>query len=154
MRFMAIPQNLRKGVILSIDGHPHVVLDYWEARTAQRRATLHVKLRDVKKGKVVERTLDQNAERRVLLCACSSPRRSAETQQLKRKAPTKGKSPTPTRNRRDPRPAFRGELLLPLAKGQTRRALGALREIRAVAAQRDNLQRQHQPRLDLWRGSC
>lgn len=59
---MAIPQNLRKGAVLKIDGQPHVVLDYWEARTAQRRATLHVKTRDLLKGKVMERTLDDKTD--------------------------------------------------------------------------------------------
>jgi elongation factor P len=63
---MAIPSNLRKGVILRVDGEPYVVLDYWEARTAQRRATLHVKLRDVKRGKVVERTLDDRSNADVM----------------------------------------------------------------------------------------
>jgi elongation factor P len=59
---MAIPQNLRKGVILRVEGQAYVVLDYWEARTAQRRGTLHVKLRDVLRGKVVERTLDDRTD--------------------------------------------------------------------------------------------
>src|SRR2546422_1025861 len=59
---MAIPQNLKKGVILRIEGQPYVVLDYWEARTGQRRPVLHAKLRDVLKGKVVERTLDDKSD--------------------------------------------------------------------------------------------
>jgi elongation factor P len=63
---MAIPQNLKKGVILRVDGQPYVVLDYWEARTAQRRGTLHVKLRDVLKGKVVEKTLDDRTDADVM----------------------------------------------------------------------------------------
>jgi elongation factor P len=57
---MAIPHNLRKGIILRIEGKPYLVLEYWEARTAQRRATLHVKVKDVHQGKVLERTLDDN----------------------------------------------------------------------------------------------
>jgi elongation factor P len=63
---MAIPENLKKGAIISLDGQPYVVLDYWEARTAQRRGTLHVKLRDVKRGKVVERTLDDRSNADVM----------------------------------------------------------------------------------------
>jgi len=63
---MAIPHNLHKGVILRIEGQPYVVLDYWEARTAQRRATLHVKVRDVMRGKVVERTLDDKSQADVI----------------------------------------------------------------------------------------
>jgi elongation factor P len=57
---MAIPHNLRKGAILRMEGKPYLVLEYWEARTAQRRATLHVKVKDVMLGKVLERTLDDN----------------------------------------------------------------------------------------------
>lgn len=63
---MAIPPNLRKGVVLRIDGQPCVVLDYWEARTAQRRATLHVKIRDLLKGKVMEKTIDDRTDADVM----------------------------------------------------------------------------------------
>jgi elongation factor P len=38
-----------------------VVLEYWVARTAQRRSTLHVKVKDIKRGKVVEHTLDDKS---------------------------------------------------------------------------------------------
>jgi len=63
---MAIPQNLKRGVILRVDGQPYLVLEYWEARTAQRRSTLHVKLKDVKRGKVIEKTLDDRSEADVM----------------------------------------------------------------------------------------
>ncbi len=59
---MAIPKNLKKGAVIRFEGQPYLVIDYWEAKTAQRRATLHVKLRDFQKGKVFERTLDDKAE--------------------------------------------------------------------------------------------
>lgn len=59
---MAIPRNLKKGSVIRFEGQPHLVIDYWEAKTAQRRATLHVKLRDLKKGRLVERTLDDKTE--------------------------------------------------------------------------------------------
>jgi elongation factor P len=59
---MAIPKNLKKGTVIRVEGQPFVVVDYWEAKTAQRRATLHVKLRDLEKGKVFERTLDDKAQ--------------------------------------------------------------------------------------------
>ena len=63
---MAIPPNLKKGVILRLDGQAYVVIDYWQARTAQRRNTLHAKLRDVVKGKVIEKTLDDKSDADVL----------------------------------------------------------------------------------------
>jgi len=59
---MAIPKNLKKGTVIRVEGQPFVVVDYWEAKTAQRRATLHVKLRDLARGKIVERTLDDKAQ--------------------------------------------------------------------------------------------
>ncbi len=59
---MAIPKNLKKGTVIRVEGQPYIVVDYWEAKTAQRRATLHVKLRDMEKGKIVERTLDDKAQ--------------------------------------------------------------------------------------------
>jgi elongation factor P len=59
---MAIPPNLKKGIVLRIDGQPYLVLEYWQARMAQRRTTLHAKLRDLKKGKVIEKTLDDKSE--------------------------------------------------------------------------------------------
>lgn len=55
---MPIPHNLRKGVILRMDGKPYLVIDYWESRTGQRRPTLHVKVKDVLLGKVLERSID------------------------------------------------------------------------------------------------
>jgi elongation factor P len=59
---MAIPKNLKKGTVIRVEGQPYVVVDYWEAKTAQRRATLHVRLRDLDKGKVFERTLDDKSQ--------------------------------------------------------------------------------------------
>jgi elongation factor P len=59
---VAIPKNLKKGAVIRFEGQPYIVLDYWEAKTAQRRATLHVKLRDFEKGKVFERNLDDKAQ--------------------------------------------------------------------------------------------
>lgn len=54
---MPIPHNLRKGVIMRLDGKPYVVLEYWESRTGQRRPTLYVKIKDLMLGKVLERTI-------------------------------------------------------------------------------------------------
>jgi elongation factor P len=59
---MAIPKNLKKGSVIRVEGQPYIVVDYWDAKTAQRRSTLHVKLKDLDKGKVIERVLDDKAE--------------------------------------------------------------------------------------------
>ena len=58
---MAIPHNLRKGVIIQIEGKPYLVLEYWESRTGQRRPTLHVRVKDVKAGKVLEKSIDDGS---------------------------------------------------------------------------------------------
>ena len=58
---MAIPHNLRKGAIIQLDGKPYLVLEYWESRTGQRRPTLHVKVKDVKLGKVLEKSIDDGS---------------------------------------------------------------------------------------------
>jgi elongation factor P len=63
---MAIPHNLHKGVIIRLDGQPYLVLDYWEARTGQRRPVLHVKVRDVLRGRVMERVLDDQTKADVI----------------------------------------------------------------------------------------
>jgi len=55
---MAIPKNLKKNAVIRVQGQTFIVIDYWEAKTAQRRATLHAKLRDIHSGKIFERTLD------------------------------------------------------------------------------------------------
>ncbi len=59
---MAIPENLKKGTILRIEGQLYLVLDYWESRTAQRRSTLHVKLKDIQRGKVLDKTIDDRTD--------------------------------------------------------------------------------------------
>src|SRR5678815_4321223 len=56
--FMAIPHNLRKGAIIRLEGKAYLVLEYRESRTGQRRPTLHVKIRDVLQGKVLEKSID------------------------------------------------------------------------------------------------
>ncbi|HZN57251.1 MAG TPA: elongation factor P, partial [Planctomycetota bacterium] len=55
---MAIPHNLRKGAIIRLEGKAYLVLEYRESRTGQRRPTLHVKIRDVLQGKVLEKSID------------------------------------------------------------------------------------------------
>lgn len=58
---MAIPHNLKKGAIIRLEGKPYIVIEYWEARTGQRRPTLHVKVRDVKAGRVLDKSIDEGS---------------------------------------------------------------------------------------------
>jgi len=58
---MAIPHNLRKGGIIRLDGKAYLVIEYWESRTGQRRPTLHVKVKDVMLGKVIEKSIDDGS---------------------------------------------------------------------------------------------
>lgn len=48
--------DLKAGVKAVIDGELYVVTDYFHGRTAQRRANVRVKMKNLKTGRVLERT--------------------------------------------------------------------------------------------------
>ncbi len=54
--------NFKKGVVITFEGHFFSVEDYHIQKTAQRRPTLHTKLRNLKTGQIIERAFDE-AER-------------------------------------------------------------------------------------------
>jgi elongation factor P len=51
--------ELKKGVVITLAGAHWAVEDYHVQKTAQRRPVLHVKLRNLKTGHVVERAFDE-----------------------------------------------------------------------------------------------
>lgn len=55
---MALPENLRKGMLLRHKGDVYLVLDYYEAKTAQQKGVVHVKMRNVRTGHVTEVSAD------------------------------------------------------------------------------------------------
>ena len=48
--------DFRKGLRLEIDGDLYTVVDFQHARTAQRRANVWTKLKNIRTGQVIERT--------------------------------------------------------------------------------------------------
>ncbi|MEW6746541.1 MAG: elongation factor P [Planctomycetota bacterium] len=48
--------ELKKNQCILVDGDPHVVLDVWTTGTAQRKRTVHARIRSVKTHRVVERS--------------------------------------------------------------------------------------------------
>jgi elongation factor P len=48
--------DFRKGLKIKIEGEPYIIVDFQHARTAQRRAFVRTKLKNLKSGAVLEKT--------------------------------------------------------------------------------------------------
>ncbi|MDH4223572.1 MAG: elongation factor P [candidate division Zixibacteria bacterium] len=48
--------DFRKGLRIKIEGEPYYIIDFQHARTAQRRAFVRTRLKNIKTGAVLERT--------------------------------------------------------------------------------------------------
>jgi len=53
---MLTTTNFRKGLKIKIEGEPYIIVDFQHARTAQRRAFVRTKLKNLKSGAVLEKT--------------------------------------------------------------------------------------------------
>jgi elongation factor P len=53
---MLSTSDFRKGLKVKIEGEPYYIVDFQHARTAQRRAFVRTKLKNIKTGAVLERT--------------------------------------------------------------------------------------------------
>ncbi len=53
---MLSTSDFRKGMKLALDGGLYIIVDFQHARTAQRRANVWTKLKNLKTGQVIERT--------------------------------------------------------------------------------------------------
>ncbi len=53
---MLSTSDFRKGMKLGLDGELFIIVDFQHARTAQRRANVWTKLKNLKTGRVIERT--------------------------------------------------------------------------------------------------
>ena len=53
---MLSTSDFRKGMKLALDGELFIIIDFQHARTAQRRANVWTKLKNLKTGQVLERT--------------------------------------------------------------------------------------------------
>jgi elongation factor P len=56
---MSLTENLRKGMVIRHEDQLFTVLDFNVAQTGKQKPTVHVKLRALKSGHAVERSLDQ-----------------------------------------------------------------------------------------------
>ena len=56
---MIAAKDFKRGAVITLEGAHWVVEDYHTQKTAQRRPVLHVKLRHMKTGHVVERAFDE-----------------------------------------------------------------------------------------------
>jgi elongation factor P len=55
---MALPEHLRKFMLIRHKGEVYYVLDYYESKAAQQKAVVHVKLKNVRTGHVSEIAAD------------------------------------------------------------------------------------------------
>ncbi len=53
---MLSTSDFRKGLKVKIEGEPYYIIDFQHARTAQRRAFVRTKLKNIKTGAVLEKT--------------------------------------------------------------------------------------------------
>jgi elongation factor P len=53
---MISTSDFRKGLKIKIEGEPYYIIDFQHARTAQRRAFVRTKLKNIRTGAVLERT--------------------------------------------------------------------------------------------------
>jgi elongation factor P len=53
---MISTSDFRKGMKIAIDNEPYVIVDFQNARTAQRRANVWTKLKHIQTGQVIERS--------------------------------------------------------------------------------------------------
>lgn len=55
-----LPSEFRRGMVLMLDGAPHIIEDFHITGTAQTKHKLHTRLRHLKSGRIVERVFAEN----------------------------------------------------------------------------------------------
>jgi elongation factor P len=55
-----LPEEFKRGMLLLLDNMPHLLEDFHTSGTAQTRHKLHVRVRNVKTGRVFDRTFAEN----------------------------------------------------------------------------------------------
>lgn len=56
---MSQTENLHRGAAIRYQGHVYTILDFKTSHSGKMKPTVHVKLRDIKNGHVVDRALDE-----------------------------------------------------------------------------------------------
>lgn len=55
-----LPSEFKRGMVLMLDGAPHIIEDFHITGTAQTKHKLHTRLRHLKSGRIVERVFAEN----------------------------------------------------------------------------------------------
>ena len=55
-----LPEEFKRGMLLMLDNMPHYLEDFHTSGTAQTRHKLHVRVRNLKTGRVFDRTFAEN----------------------------------------------------------------------------------------------
>ena len=56
---MSLTENLHRGAAIRHQGHVYTILDFKTSHSGKMKPTVHVKLRDIKNGHMVDRSLDE-----------------------------------------------------------------------------------------------
>ena len=54
------PTEFHKGMVIVLDGTPHLILDLWTSGTAQTKHKTHVRLRNLQTGRIAERAFQDH----------------------------------------------------------------------------------------------
>lgn len=55
-----LPAEFKRAMVLMLDNAPHVLEDFHASGTAQTKHKLHARLRNLKTGRILDRTFDEN----------------------------------------------------------------------------------------------
>src|SRR5512140_105129 len=56
----AMPSEFKRAMVILVDGAPQLIEDFHASGTAQTRHKLHVRLRNLKTGRLTDRTFTEN----------------------------------------------------------------------------------------------
>lgn len=57
-----LPSSFRNGLVLVLDGSPFMIEDFHHTGTAKTRHKLHVRMRNLNNGRIIERSFSENEE--------------------------------------------------------------------------------------------
>lgn len=56
---LILPTEFKRGMVIELEGAPHIILELWTTGTAQTKHKIHAKLRNLTTGRVVERSFQE-----------------------------------------------------------------------------------------------
>ena len=63
MQKSTTPSEFKRGLVLVMDGNPHILEEYHASGTAQTKPKLHARLRNLKTGRVIDHVFTDPHER-------------------------------------------------------------------------------------------